>query len=995
MTTNPDFRIDIKREDSPEALLASFQRVEQGLREGKIPVKVGNAIEMRKASLFKRIVNTQEKITATTDKLMTEYLLCNQEHILALRNDGRIKQLDQSPLFSSHTKASDIAHRYMLQQAKMEQFEKAEQIKQLEKIRQLEEAENIRKLEETEKIRQHEEAARIIQQHEEAVSMVQQQKPASSKSAVGIEDVKPFLIKTEPKSAEFATILHSDHSTHSALMMGIRNNVEDADMVFIDSSGKPIAAHSLFFQHLPTIMARQGHWLHESPDKKQKNLLIFDFSHGSKWIPEKVINYYLNFKYGIPQLTAYPTHSQLLFLADRFQDDELFSSVACGLTDWLQQSFIGNSELQYIFLIENKLLHENLPHSAELRKNLNGIKKAIFNQPYSRGLIEKERSFGNNSPFIADCLGCMYLTDGTHTLEEAMALFQEAADAGDDMAQCHLAECFLTKGKEVEAISWFEKAAQAGSSEALFRLSQFYDGTIPNQTVKKNIEVAGYFLLEAAKNDHLEAQYKLFFMLGREIPYDKEWEARFQKLARTSEFAAMVVDIMPTVLTHIQHSASKQPLQMRQYKSNPCADILNPLFSFFHTYSSTAAPWNRFENISYAKDSILGAAKGGIIEAQMDMAQLCEGKLSVNFLLNSKHLIFYKNQPLDPLSIASIQQRVRQDDTEALQWYYQARSRGSIEAHERIKVLEQKLGLPHSEQLVSRLVFDSPVKPIPLTDSEKSFAASMDEAQEHSHLKTMVRLRNDATQADMVLIAEDGTEIPAHSLLLSASQLLPNSKKDFERERKTNPNAKLTVHLNEGSTKFSASVIHNALDVIYGFIHSPEALSQEKLLEYIPTIKLLDYLGYTEEAKALNSILLNRYDAISRHLRTQHLDLEVQNLQAQMLDQAKEGGLITLYEDLGKKFLKEIPVSDLKSGKLPTIPLLELLLYFDVHDKPVIAHILKQISVIPEDWRELLEDASEYPLALEFLSLYYKKHGNGQEAASYAAEAALLRKTKS
>lgn len=68
-----------------------------------------------------------------------------------------------------------------------------------------------------------------------------------------------------------------------------------------------------------------------------------------------------------------------------------------------------------------------------------------------------------------------YIVCNKYGAEEARALFKKA-EAGDINAQLTLANCFMDATEQPYALPWYEKAADAGSSQAFHELTYFYEG---------------------------------------------------------------------------------------------------------------------------------------------------------------------------------------------------------------------------------------------------------------------------------------------------------------------------------------------------------------------------------------------------------------------------------------------------------------------------------------------------------------------------------------
>lgn len=66
---------------------------------------------------------------------------------------------------------------------------------------------------------------------------------------------------------------------------------------------------------------------------------------------------------------------------------------------------------------------------------------------------------------------------------QARSLFQKA-EAGDVNAQLTIAKCFMDVAEQPYALPWYERAAQAGSSQALHELTYFMrEGTLESKQI--------------------------------------------------------------------------------------------------------------------------------------------------------------------------------------------------------------------------------------------------------------------------------------------------------------------------------------------------------------------------------------------------------------------------------------------------------------------------------------------------------------------------------
>ena len=124
--------------------------------------------------------------------------------------------------------------------------------------------------------------------------------------------------------------------------------------------------------------------------------------------------------------------------------------------------------------------------------------------------------------------------------EKALALFQEAADAGNPPAQHALGVCYLL-GIGVEksledALSWLNKSAAQGYAEAQFKLASLY---IRGDTVPADDSKALAFARAAADQGHADAQYNLaiLFVTGRGVPKDQAEAAKWFRKAAEARHA--------------------------------------------------------------------------------------------------------------------------------------------------------------------------------------------------------------------------------------------------------------------------------------------------------------------------------------------------------------------------------------------------------------------------------------------------------------------------
>lgn len=111
----------------------------------------------------------------------------------------------------------------------------------------------------------------------------------------------------------------------------------------------------------------------------------------------------------------------------------------------------------------------------------------------------------NGSTIAQTSLGLIYLNgDGVEkNIKKAKALFYKATKQGDVHAKFYLGKIFLDEENYKKAKKWLIKAASQGDKEAQFTLGKMYHQGLG---VSKSIHTARYWLKQAAKQNHFEAQ---------------------------------------------------------------------------------------------------------------------------------------------------------------------------------------------------------------------------------------------------------------------------------------------------------------------------------------------------------------------------------------------------------------------------------------------------------------------------------------------------------
>src|SRR5690606_34539823 len=119
--------------------------------------------------------------------------------------------------------------------------------------------------------------------------------------------------------------------------------------------------------------------------------------------------------------------------------------------------------------------------------------------------------------------------------QEAYALMQEAAEAGNRLAQFNFAQMLVdreggTKGL-AKAVPYYERAAEAGLADAQYAMAQLYANGVGGR--KKDDAEARRWLLLAARQNYDTAQLDLgtWLVEGRGGPRDHEGGFGWLKLA--------------------------------------------------------------------------------------------------------------------------------------------------------------------------------------------------------------------------------------------------------------------------------------------------------------------------------------------------------------------------------------------------------------------------------------------------------------------------------
>jgi len=91
-----------------------------------------------------------------------------------------------------------------------------------------------------------------------------------------------------------------------------------------------------------------------------------------------------------------------------------------------------------------------------------------------------------------------------------LAITKERAERGDVKTQVELADNLAANLMIVQALEWYQKAADRGNSQAMFRLGEIYLGGVsaspdPDERVAPNITEGVRWTFEAATNFHSEA----------------------------------------------------------------------------------------------------------------------------------------------------------------------------------------------------------------------------------------------------------------------------------------------------------------------------------------------------------------------------------------------------------------------------------------------------------------------------------------------------------
>ena len=148
-------------------------------------------------------------------------------------------------------------------------------------------------------------------------------------------------------------------------------------------------------------------------------------------------------------------------------------------------------------------------------KNENVRKRKLTREKQRLLLWEKNmgflsRLFGGNQSNAVEQVRSQpegfYIVKYEYGEGQARSLFQKA-EAGDVNAQLTIAKCFMDVAEQPYALPWYERAAQAGSSQALHELTYFYEGRYVG--VEADPEKAEQVRREALEMNNPEAILKL------------------------------------------------------------------------------------------------------------------------------------------------------------------------------------------------------------------------------------------------------------------------------------------------------------------------------------------------------------------------------------------------------------------------------------------------------------------------------------------------------
>lgn len=90
-----------------------------------------------------------------------------------------------------------------------------------------------------------------------------------------------------------------------------------------------------------------------------------------------------------------------------------------------------------------------------------------------------------------------------------------AAEKGDSQAQYEIGEKYSNDGLYSEAVKWYQKAADLGNADALFRLGQCYE--VYNRGVKQDKDMANELYQKAAEKGHAAAKRRIETMKQERI----------------------------------------------------------------------------------------------------------------------------------------------------------------------------------------------------------------------------------------------------------------------------------------------------------------------------------------------------------------------------------------------------------------------------------------------------------------------------------------------
>jgi TPR repeat protein len=116
---------------------------------------------------------------------------------------------------------------------------------------------------------------------------------------------------------------------------------------------------------------------------------------------------------------------------------------------------------------------------------------------------------------------------------QAVKYYLEAAEQGHVPAQSALGNIYAESNRYPKAAIWYMKAAEGGSSQALYGLGRMYELGLG---VGGDYRLALGYYLQAAKNGYAAAQLALSYMYqdGRGVPKDEAEAAYWSKEASAS-----------------------------------------------------------------------------------------------------------------------------------------------------------------------------------------------------------------------------------------------------------------------------------------------------------------------------------------------------------------------------------------------------------------------------------------------------------------------------